>query len=695
MTTSCLERHLIEHEPESFWLTAINEYEGHPFYGINEFDPVGVIFKLTTSGFVLAAGRPEVTIRVLLNTTESAFPNTVRYKSAFLPSPSLLMSSAVPALSPANGPTVTIALTPPANVDYILKSSSSSVTFADVMYGHIYIQPTGSDASNPDFRIQVELVKIEWVDPGSGARTTLWDETLQLCGPTITTTSLPDSFRGASYSETIQATGGTTPYTWQILLGGPPPDVTLDPSTGVLSGVIFDAPTSVGVWTFTVRVTDALSATDDQELSITVHSRPEITTTSVPGGTVDIAYSEAVLATGGSTPYAWSIVGGVLPPGLSIGSSSGIISGTPTTVGSFYFTVRVTDALSQTDDQALSITIDLPLSGGPAILADAHGIHASGVGGIGVRVTGEAYLFSSRLDGGLTGFDLQVDTASIAHVMACSYEEENLVGTGVLDPLRGDRGVWDTVNEADRHARDIENVTPVYHNPAATGQMGKAPVSDGTKWVATDITTQAELDAVKDEQFVVMVATADLANERVLTAGNGLTRTDGGAGAAVTLAADYAGVTELADVAAAEAAGSATKLPRGDHVHAHGSGYLPDAHHDKSHSHSGADGSGTVSHSGLTGVTAGQHHAEDHNHAGSPTQRILQANSHESPDTDASAGALHHTLGTGANQAAAGNHVHTGTGNQYRQFVYTVSGGDFQFVKLADGTPVFALQDLE
>ena len=63
-------------------------------------------------------------------------------------------------------------------------------------------------------------------------------------------------------------------------------------------------------------------------------------------------------------------------------------------------------------------------------------------------------------------------------------------------------------------------------------------------------------------------------------------------------------------------------------------------------------------HADLTAVTANQHHTEDHDHDGSPTQKLTQANTHESPDTDADATSLHHTLGASANQAAAGDHSH-------------------------------------
>ena len=71
-----------------------------------------------------------------------------------------------------------------------------------------------------------------------------------------------------------------------------------------------------------------------------------------------------------------------------------------------------------------------------------------------------------------------------------------------------------------------------------------------------------------------------------------------------------------------------------------------------------SDISHTHAHSALTGIGTGDHHAENHSHGGSPTQKLVQANTHESPDTDSGTSSLHHTIGAGANQAAAGNHSH-------------------------------------
>ena len=173
----------------------------------------------------------------------------------------------------------------------------------------------------------------------------------------ITTTSLPNGQIGVAYSQTVQATGGVTPYSWSIVSGSLPAGLSLGSSTGTLSGT----PTASGTSNFTVRVTDSQGTpdTDDQALSIYIPADLNITTTSLPGGSVGAAYSQTLAATGGATPYSWSVVSGSLPSGLSLGSSTGTISGTPTASGTSNFTVRVTDSQSpaDTDDQALSITI--------------------------------------------------------------------------------------------------------------------------------------------------------------------------------------------------------------------------------------------------------------------------------------------------------------------------------------------------
>ena len=84
-----------------------------------------------------------------------------------------------------------------------------------------------------------------------------------------------------------------------------------------------------------------------------------LVTTNVPGGTVNIPYSAALTAIGGTLPYSWGIASGSLPPGLSLNPTNGTITGTPTNTGVYVFTVRVWDSSSTvlTTAGSLSITI--------------------------------------------------------------------------------------------------------------------------------------------------------------------------------------------------------------------------------------------------------------------------------------------------------------------------------------------------
>jgi hypothetical protein len=90
--------------------------------------------------------------------------------------------------------------------------------------------------------------------------------------------------------------------------------------------------------------------------SVNVVDNLVITTTSLSDGVVGTAYSATLTATGGNGTYTWSLASGSLPAGLSL-SSTGTISGTPTTAGSSSFTVRVTDGVLSVT-QALTININ-------------------------------------------------------------------------------------------------------------------------------------------------------------------------------------------------------------------------------------------------------------------------------------------------------------------------------------------------
>jgi hypothetical protein len=127
-------------------------------------------------------------------------------------------------------------------------------------------------------------------------------------------------------------------------------------STGLVNGV----PKTAGAFTFTVQVKDETRATDTGTFTIQIlpPEAPTITTVALSGGTVGEFYCCGNLfASGGVQPYSWSVVAGALPAGLELPRRANTISGTPTTAGTFTFTVRVTDDLGAFSEKEFSITI--------------------------------------------------------------------------------------------------------------------------------------------------------------------------------------------------------------------------------------------------------------------------------------------------------------------------------------------------
>jgi prepilin-type N-terminal cleavage/methylation domain-containing protein len=182
----------------------------------------------------------------------------------------------------------------------------------------------------------------------------------------ITTEILPIGTEEMAYpSTTLEATDGTPTYTWALASGSLPPGLSLS-SAGAISGT----PTSDGSYNFTVQVRDSDNPQRiaTKSLAITINpNKPRITTEFLAYGTAGTPYPSTTLsATGGKPSYTWSLQSGSLPPGLSL-SGGGIISGTPSTEGTYSFTVRVTDSGSppRTHEKTLSIAIN-PSGGGGA-----------------------------------------------------------------------------------------------------------------------------------------------------------------------------------------------------------------------------------------------------------------------------------------------------------------------------------------
>jgi hypothetical protein len=146
--------------------------------------------------------------------------------------------------------------------------------------------------------------------------------------------------------------------------------VTWSASKGTISSAgLYQAPQVTSNTTATVTATSQVDRTKFDNATITITASAQnpvnITTTSLPGATSGSAYSATLTATGGKTPYSWKLTSGALPAGLTL-KSSGSISGTTTTTGSFSLTIQVTDssATKQTDSNPFTLTVSSTGGGG-------------------------------------------------------------------------------------------------------------------------------------------------------------------------------------------------------------------------------------------------------------------------------------------------------------------------------------------
>lgn len=182
----------------------------------------------------------------------------------------------------------------------------------------------------------------------------------------ITTSSpLPNATVGQNYAGFIEACcgQGSGPIRWSLVNGTVPDglrfagnDLKLTQTTAVTG-----TPTRVQTTTFTVRARDGAGNTATKTFTLTVDPASPLViangTDQLPDGTVGVAYETGLFPGGGTPPYTWSHVAGTLPPGLAVQASPGRVLGTPTTAGTFTFTVRVSDSGGQTATGQFTIRI--------------------------------------------------------------------------------------------------------------------------------------------------------------------------------------------------------------------------------------------------------------------------------------------------------------------------------------------------
>jgi hypothetical protein len=160
---------------------------------------------------------------------------------------------------------------------------------------------------------------------------------------------------GKNYNATLTATGGTAPYHWMLSSGTLPAGLTLAAGGTIAGTPSAAANASALALTATDSGTPAQSST--RTLSLTIApSALTVTTSSLPVGTVGVAYTATLSASGGTAPYRWSIKSGALAAGLML-DASGSISGTPTAASTASVTFEVQDSSAPVLMQSASLAL--------------------------------------------------------------------------------------------------------------------------------------------------------------------------------------------------------------------------------------------------------------------------------------------------------------------------------------------------
>jgi hypothetical protein len=149
----------------------------------------------------------------------------------------------------------------------------------------------------------------------------------------------------APYSQTIAAQASSAIASWTVSAGQLPPGLTVATSDYNLdTAIISGTPTQLGTYNFTIQAQDyTIPQITSVALTIIIDSHVALTKSSLQNGGQNQIYSDTFTAIDGSPPYQWSIAG-ILPSGISMNSSTGKVTGTPTDFGSFSYTVTVTDS---------------------------------------------------------------------------------------------------------------------------------------------------------------------------------------------------------------------------------------------------------------------------------------------------------------------------------------------------------------
>ena len=226
--------------------------------------------------------------------------------------------------------------------------------FPNAAHSGFSFQIDTTKLSSGDHTLAVRLLDAGGNSTIIGSRTV----TIQNASLLIATTVVPKGKKGEFYDFSFTAGNGRAPFSWALISGSLPAGLSMN-AAGRISGT----PSVFGTFSFSVKVTDSVNASAAGSFSMVIIPDIEplriISNGDLPDGNTGVDYSQQLFFAGGvGGPRTWSMASGSLPTGLALGSASGVISGTPTRVGTYTFTVQLSDATPTTvTSQPIRITI--------------------------------------------------------------------------------------------------------------------------------------------------------------------------------------------------------------------------------------------------------------------------------------------------------------------------------------------------
>ncbi len=351
-------------------------------------------FNLVVTDNQNATGTGTLTVTVTLNT-----PPVLSYN------PQTITAGTTPAILPAAGPNDNGTIT-----SLLLQSVSPNNGGLTVIVNGAtgQVQVTGATLIG-NYNVVIGLAD----NCGATATATL---TINVVCPAISLNpaNLPGGAVNTAYNQTVSATPAGTAYSFAVSSGALPNGLTLNTSTGAITG----SPTMGGTFNFRVTVTGFGGCTAFRDFQIPV-TCPAVTLTpaSLPTGTIGTAYSQTVSGSPAGT-YSYAVSSGALPLGLSLNATSGAITGTPTQSGSFNFTIAASVAGGANScSGSLNYTVTI---GCPAITLAALGNATAGTSYTGSVAASPSGAYSySMLTGGLpSGLTLNTATGALTGLPA-------------------------------------------------------------------------------------------------------------------------------------------------------------------------------------------------------------------------------------------------------------------------------------